>query len=83
MNTEKFKITKKSWKTLLGWHAGSGWAFISEGTGTGSRSFFFQLFKARNGKTFIGLGNKKAIKLTDEQALALESFIIPELPEED
>jgi hypothetical protein len=67
------QLTKASYKELHGWHGGSGYTFVSEGTGSGIKMFNFQLFVAKDGRTRLNVGNR-SIVLTEEQARGLEPF---------
>jgi hypothetical protein len=74
-NGEDMKLTKKCEKTLMGWHAGSGHVFVSDGSGTGLVRTDIGFVK--KGDAFsLWIGNRKAIKLTPEQIKVIGDFFM-------
>ena len=69
----KIKLTKKSEEKLMGWRAGAGLVFVSDGSGKGMR--YSDMNFTKNGNNyFISIGNRKAIKLSDDQVKIIGDF---------
>jgi len=69
----KIKLTKKSEEKLMGWRAGAGLVFVSDGSGKGMR--YSDMNFTKNGNNyFISIGNRKAIKLSDDQVKIIGNF---------